>query len=61
MGSNVPQRHGVPVTTARYPGIPAVADGSEAVGTTPDEFRAHLTAERDKWAKVIRDRGIRGK
>src|SRR5512140_190989 len=31
MGRAGPQGHGVAVTTARYPGIPAVADGSEAV------------------------------
>ena len=35
------------------------ADGSEAVGSTPDEFRALIAAERDKWAHVIRVRGIK--
>ena len=35
------------------------ADGSEAVGSTPDEFRALIATERDKWARVIRDRGIK--
>ncbi len=51
------------VSAIRHPEVAKrlVADGSEAVGTTPDEFRTHLTAERDKWAKVIRDRGIQAK
>lgn len=35
------------------------ADGSEAVGSTPAEFRAVIAADRDKWAKLIQDRGIR--
>ena len=37
-----------------------VADGSEAVGSTPQEFRQHLVDERDKWTRVIRQAGIRG-
>jgi tripartite-type tricarboxylate transporter receptor subunit TctC len=37
-----------------------VADGSEAIGSTPEAFRAHVRAERDKWAHLIRDRGLRG-
>jgi tripartite-type tricarboxylate transporter receptor subunit TctC len=51
------------VAAIRHPDVAKrlVADGSEAVGSTPAEFRAHLAAERDKWAKVIRDRGIRAK
>ena len=51
------------VTAIRHPDVAKrlVADGSEAVGSTPAEFRTHLAAERDKWARVIRDRGIRAK
>jgi tripartite-type tricarboxylate transporter receptor subunit TctC len=51
------------VAAIRHPDVARrlVADGSEAVGSTPAEFRTHLAAERDKWAKVIRDRGIRAK
>ena len=49
------------VAAVRHPEVAKrlVADGSEAVGSSPDAFRGHIAAERDKWAKVIRDRGIR--
>jgi tripartite-type tricarboxylate transporter receptor subunit TctC len=33
--------------------------GSEPVGNTPREFAAFVSAERDKWAKVIRQAGIK--
>ncbi len=35
------------------------ADGSEAVGNTPEQFGAHIKAEVTKWNKVIKDAGIR--
>jgi len=35
------------------------AEGSEAVGVTPQQLAAHMKAERDKWAKVIRETGIK--
>jgi len=34
-------------------------EGLEAVGSTPDEFRAHLKREVAKWAKVIKDANVR--
>ena len=34
------------------------ADGTEAVGSTPREFAAHMQAERDKWTSAIRQAGI---
>lgn len=37
-----------------------VAEGSEAVGSSPQEFAAHIRAERDQWTKVIKQAGIRG-
>jgi tripartite-type tricarboxylate transporter receptor subunit TctC len=37
-----------------------VAEGSEAAGTTPTEFTAHLRAEHAMWSKVIREGGIKG-
>jgi tripartite-type tricarboxylate transporter receptor subunit TctC len=49
------------VAAIRHPDIAKrlAADGSEAVGSSSDEFRAHIAVEREKWARVIRDRGIR--
>ncbi len=35
------------------------SEGLEAVGSTPEEFRAHLKREVDKWAKVIKDANVR--
>jgi tripartite-type tricarboxylate transporter receptor subunit TctC len=37
-----------------------VAEGAEGVGTSPQEFAAHIRAEHDMWAKVIKQAGIRG-
>lgn len=37
-----------------------VAEGSEAVGSSPQEFAAHIRAERDQWARVIKQAGITG-
>jgi tripartite-type tricarboxylate transporter receptor subunit TctC len=37
-----------------------VAEGSEAVGSSPQAFAAHIRAEHEKWAKVIKQAGIRG-
>jgi tripartite-type tricarboxylate transporter receptor subunit TctC len=37
-----------------------VAEGSEAVGSNPQEFAAHIRAERDQWSRVIKQAGIRG-
>lgn len=33
--------------------------GVELVGGTPGEFQAYLAAERKKWARIIREQGIR--
>jgi tripartite-type tricarboxylate transporter receptor subunit TctC len=35
------------------------ADGSEAVGNTPEQFGAHIKSEVAKWGKVIKEAGIR--
>jgi tripartite-type tricarboxylate transporter receptor subunit TctC len=35
------------------------ADGSEAVGNTPEQFGAHIKSEVAKWAKVVKEAGIR--
>jgi len=33
-------------------------DGAEAVGSTPAQFSAHLSAELAKWAKIIKQIGL---
>jgi len=45
-----------------YPDVIArfTADGAEAAGGTPQMLAAHIKGEREKWAKVIKDAGIRG-
>ena len=35
------------------------AQGFDVVGSSPEEFLAFARAESDKWAKVIRDHGVR--
>jgi tripartite-type tricarboxylate transporter receptor subunit TctC len=35
------------------------ADGSEAVGNTPEQFAAHIKSELAKWSKVVREANIR--
>ena len=36
------------------------AEGSEAVGSTPQQLVAQIKAERAKWVKVIKESGIKG-
>jgi tripartite-type tricarboxylate transporter receptor subunit TctC len=36
-----------------------VADGSEPVGSTPEEFRRFLKADVVKWAKVVKESGAK--
>jgi tripartite-type tricarboxylate transporter receptor subunit TctC len=36
------------------------AEGSEAVGSTPQQLAAQIKAERAKWTKVIKESGIKG-
>jgi len=36
-----------------------IAQGAEAVGSTPEEFRAYIRTEIDKWGRVIRASGAR--
>jgi tripartite-type tricarboxylate transporter receptor subunit TctC len=37
-----------------------IAEGSEAVGSSAQAFAAHIRAEHEMWAKVIKQAGIRG-
>ena len=36
------------------------AEGSDGVGSSPQDFAAHIRAEREQWRKVIAQAGIRG-
>ena len=33
-------------------------DGIEPVGSTPEQFAAHIRSEREKWGKVVKSAGI---
>ena len=37
-----------------------LAEGSEAVSSSPQAFAAHIRAENDQWTRVIKQAGIRG-
>ena len=37
-----------------------VAEGSTAVGSSPQQFAAHLRTEHELWSRVIKQAGIRG-
>lgn len=56
----VTKLHGAVVQVLKDPGVRKllINDGSEPIGTTPEEFSAFIKSETDKWAKVIRDAGI---
>jgi tripartite-type tricarboxylate transporter receptor subunit TctC len=47
--------------TLRQPDVAGriAADGSEAVGSTPQRLAATIKAERAKWTKVIKQAGIK--
>lgn len=36
-----------------------LADGSSGVGSTPEQFAAHMKSERAMWAKVVKEAGIK--
>jgi tripartite-type tricarboxylate transporter receptor subunit TctC len=53
--------HGDIVKVLRTPDVreKLVAAGSDPVGSTPEDFAAHVKAELARWGKVIRDNNIR--
>lgn len=53
-------RDGV-VTALQHPDVATrlAADGTEAVGSTPAQFAAHLRFEHDTWSKVAKQTGLR--
>jgi tripartite-type tricarboxylate transporter receptor subunit TctC len=52
--------HGAVVQALKDPGVRKllINDGSDPIGTTPEEFAAFIKSETDKWAKVVREAGI---
>ena len=36
-----------------------VADGSEPVGSSPEEFRQFMLADLAKWTKVVKESGMK--
>jgi tripartite-type tricarboxylate transporter receptor subunit TctC len=36
-----------------------VADGSEPVGSAPEEFRQFMRADLDKWSKLVKGSGVK--
>ncbi len=36
-----------------------LAQGAEPIGSSPEEFRAYIRTEIDKWGKVVRASGLR--
>ena len=36
------------------------ADGADGVGSTPQQFAAHIKAENERWGRLIRETGIKG-
>lgn len=54
--------HGEIVKVVNKPDITArlALDGTEAIGSTPEQFGKHLAAERDQWAKVAKVANLRG-
>ncbi|MBM3344633.1 MAG: tripartite tricarboxylate transporter substrate binding protein [Betaproteobacteria bacterium] len=53
--------HGEIVKVLRDPTVRErlAVDGSEPIGSTPEEFAKFIDAEHVKWGKVVRDAGIR--
>ena len=53
--------HGEVVKALNLPDVreKLVAMGSDPVGSTPEEFYAHIKVELERWGKVIRDNNIR--
>jgi len=56
----VTKLHGAVIEVLKDPGVRnlLINDGSEPVGTTPEEFAAFIKSETVKWARVVREAGI---
>ena len=57
----VAKLHGAVVRAVQNADVKArfLADGADPVGNSPEEFAAYIRAETAKWAKVVKDAGIR--
>ena len=57
----VAKLHGAVVRAVQNADVKArfLADGADPVGSSPEEFAAYIRAETAKWAKVVKDAGIR--
>ncbi|HSN41649.1 MAG TPA: tripartite tricarboxylate transporter substrate binding protein [Burkholderiales bacterium] len=57
----VAKLHGAVVRAVQNADVKArfLADGADPVGSSPKEFAAYIRAETAKWAKVVKDAGIR--
>jgi tripartite-type tricarboxylate transporter receptor subunit TctC len=53
--------HGAIVHVLKDPGIRKhlVNDGADPIGSSPEEFLAYIRLETEKWAKVVRNAGIK--
>ena len=60
-GPIVTRLHGELVKILNLPDVREriVADGSEPVGNTPEEFRRFMRADLDKWAKLVKESGAK--
>ena len=64
--ANIPQplvtrRHDELVKALNSPDIKGriEADGSQPVGSSPEEFRRFMQADLDKWAKLVKESGAK--
>jgi tripartite-type tricarboxylate transporter receptor subunit TctC len=61
-GAIVARLHAEIVKVLKTPEVSSrlALDGTEAIGSSPSEFAAHLASERAQWARIARQANIRG-
>ena len=57
----VQKLHGELVKILNQPDVKSriEGDGSQPVGSSPEEFRAFMKADMDKWAKLVKESGAK--